>query len=84
MLFVCVVGRVESGVLYFLVQELCGLLFLLGCLRGCAPEVLVGLLVLKLGVAPCHVWCVSLLGGFKAWELLWFRTFQKVLASLLV
>lgn len=59
---------------YFLIQEICGLLFLI--ITYDFFQLL--LVFIKTGVSPFHFWIFSVLSDCMGFNLLWFLTFQKI------
>nr|YP_009229284.1 NADH dehydrogenase subunit 2 [Allodiplogaster sudhausi]ALT06538.1 NADH dehydrogenase subunit 2 [Allodiplogaster sudhausi] len=63
----------SNMILYFVLQESMGLLFLLVGLSLLQFIII----LLKTGVAPFHFWIFSVMNGMSGMNLLWFLTFQK-------
>ena len=59
---------------YFLIQEVCGLLFLIITYDFFQ----LFLVFIKTGVSPFHFWIFSVLNDCVGFNLLWFLTFQKI------
>lgn len=59
---------------YFLIQEICGLLFLI--ITYDFFQLL--LVFIKTGVSPFHFWIFSVLSDCMGFNLLWFLIFQKI------
>jgi hypothetical protein len=75
LIFLTIIDKVESFIIYFILQEILRIIFIIRYLYIERYSNLV--LIFILGAPPMHLWVPTLINALNNWLLIWFLTLQK-------